>query len=129
MKYDPAAISIQPMSAGGPGGQHQNRSLTGVTLVFSISDSGLSEEVAQRLRENAGSRLNQRDEIVIQAREHRSYEQNLRAALKRLEKLLDRACRAPAVRIPTGPSEASRERRLQEKRRRGETKRRRSEDY
>ncbi len=129
MKYDPNAVTIQPMGAGGPGGQHQNRSFTGVTLIFSISDSGLPEEVAQRLREAAGSRLNQRDEIIIQAREHRSFEQNLRAARKRLERLLDRAGRAPAVRIPTSPSKASRERRLQEKRLRGEIKKRRTEDF
>ncbi len=116
------------MSAGGPGGQHQNRSLTGVTLVFSIADSGLPDDVSERLRDAAGSRLNGRDEIVIQAREHRSFEQNLRAARKRLEKLLEQASRKPVQRIPSRPTEASRERRLEEKRQRAEIKIRRREE-
>lgn len=128
MKYNPNSVSVQPMSAGGPGGQHQNRSLTGITLVFSISHSGLPEDVAQRLRLIAGSRLNSRDEIVIQAREHRSSDQNLRAAMKRLEKLLEKACRKPTTRVPSKPTDASRERRLDEKRQRAETKLRRRED-
>ncbi len=128
MKYNPNAISVQPMSAGGPGGQHQNRSLTGVTLVFSIADSGLPDDVSERLRDAAGSRLNGRDEIVIQAREHRSFEQNLRAARKRLEKLLEQASRKPVQRIPSRPTEASRERRLEEKRQRAEIKIRRREE-
>ncbi len=116
------------MAAGGPGGQHQNRSLTGITLVFNIPGSGLPEDVAERLRLAAGARLNSRDEIVIQAREHRSSEQNLRAARKRLEKLLDQAFRKPVVRVPSRPTEASRERRLEEKRQRAQTKLRRRPD-
>ncbi len=128
MKYNPDAVTIQAMGAGGPGGQHQNRTLSGVTLTFNISDSGIPEDVAERLREAAGSKLNGRDEIVFQAREHRSFEQNLRAARKRLEKLLDQASRKPVARIPSRPTDASRERRLEEKRQRAETKLRRKEE-
>ena len=127
MKYLSEAVSISPMGAGGPGGQHQNRSLTGVTLTFRISQSGIPEDAAERLRLIAGSRLNSRDEIIIQAREHRSLEQNIRAARKRLEKLLDRASRKPRVRVPSKPTAASREKRLQEKRLRSQAKQRRRE--
>ncbi len=117
-----AAISWAWLQAGGPGGQHQNKTETAVQLRFNISAADLNESVVGRLCELAGSRLTGSGEIVIEAREYRSREMNRRAALEKLEILLKEASLTPVERKPTVPSGSSREKRLRLKRRRSEMK-------
>lgn len=84
--------------ASGPGGQHRNKAATGVRLAHGPSGA------------------------VVTATERRSQAQNRGAALRRLRARLAALAREPRVRRPTAPTRASRERRLAEKRRRGERK-------
>lgn len=112
--------------ASGPGGQHVNKAATAVQLRFDLgSCPGLPAAVKSRLRRLAGRRLTTGNEVVIEARRHRSREQNRREARRRLKKLILRAFRQPRRRRPTRPGRAAVERRLKEKKRQTEKKERR----
>ncbi|NHA16012.1 aminoacyl-tRNA hydrolase [Thioalkalivibrio sp. XN279] len=111
---------------GGPGGQHVNRTESGVQLSFDAASSPfLTEPVRARLLKLAGSRADSAGVIMIEARRFRSQHRNREDARARLAALIERAHHEPRKRIPTQPTRASREKRLEDKRRRGEAKQRR----
>lgn len=116
--------------AAGPGGQNVNKVATAVELRVDVAASDLTEDVKARLRALAGHRLTTDDELVIEAREHRTQAQNREAARARLAALVERAERIPKRRRATRPSTAARERRIESKKRRGAIKasRRREDD-
>lgn len=112
--------------SSGPGGQNVNKVSTAVQLRFDAARSpSLPEEVRVRLLRLAGKRVAGEGVVVIEARRHRSQEQNRRDALDRLVDLIRKASSRPKPRRKTRPTGASRRRRLERKRRRGEIKRRR----
>ena len=94
-----AECRVDVFRAGGAGGQHQNRTESGVRLVHLPSG------------------------LVTSERRSRSQHRNKATALRRLRRKLEDRLRPRKRRIPTRPSRAAKERRLQEKKRRGETKR------
>ena len=94
-----AECEVDVFIGSGPGGQHRNKTESGVRLRHAPSG------------------------LVVRATERRSQSQNKRRALERLrQKLLD-ALSVPRPRLPTRPTRASAERRLAEKRRAAEKKR------
>lgn len=112
--------------ASGPGGQNVNKVSTAVQLRFDVAGCGtLSPGVKSRLLALAGHRATADGVIVINADSHRSQRMNRDDARERLLDLIRRAARPPRKRIATRPTRASRERRLEEKRRRGAVKARR----
>jgi ribosome-associated protein len=110
--------------ASGPGGQNVNKVSSAVQLRFLLPlNVTLPPAAKHRLRGLAGQRLIDDGSILIAARTERSQERNRRAALDRLESLIRRALIEPKVRRKTKPTRASKERRIDGKKKRGSTKR------
>lgn len=109
--------------ASGPGGQNVNKVATAVQLRYDVARSALPPDVRDRLRALAGSRLTDEGVLVIDARAHRTQLQNREEARQRLADVIRRALVRPKKRTKTRPSRAAKERRLESKKRRAQTKR------
>jgi ribosome-associated protein len=109
--------------ASGPGGQNVNKVATAVQLRFDVRASSLPEEVKTRLIRLAGRRATSEGLIRIEAKQFRTQEQNREEAVQRLVDLIRRATVKPRVRRKTKPTKASKEERIQRKKKRGEIKR------
>jgi ribosome-associated protein len=109
--------------SSGPGGQNVNKVASAVQLRFLLpQNTSLPVAVRNRLRRLAGQRLIDDGSILISARSERSQEQNRRDALERLAELIRAAMIEPKIRKKTRPTRASQERRIESKKRRGNTK-------
>ena len=110
--------------ASGPGGQNVNKLSTAVQLRFDVRRSpALPNAVAVRLMRLAGRRLTDDGVLVIVAQRFRTQERNRADARERLAALVAEAAVPPTPRRPTRPTLASKKRRLEEKTKRGATKR------
>ena len=110
--------------ASGPGGQNVNKLATAVQLRFDARRSpSLAPDVRARLERLAGARLTRDGVIVITAQRHRTQARNRVDALERLVTLIRQAAVAPMKRRATKPTKASRERRLEGKKRHARIKR------
>jgi len=110
----------------GPGGQKVNKASTAVELRFDVRNSpSLPEEVRERLLRLAGGRLSGTGVLIIQASRFRTQSRNRRDAFERLAALIHKAAQPPRPRVRTRAPASVNERRLGDKGRRGETKRRR----
>jgi ribosome-associated protein len=120
-------LSEKFVLSGGPGGQHVNRTESAVQLSFDVPASEfLTDPVKARLLKLAGRRADSAGVITIDARRFRSQQRNREDARLRLAALIERAHQAPRPRIATAPTRASQERRMADKRRRGQVKKGRS---
>ena len=113
-----AEVQLRYSRSSGPGGQHAQKTSTRVEAVFDVDASAtLSQAQKRRVRERIGP------VVRAVAQDERSQWRNRELALERLADALRRALRTERRRLATAPSPAARERRLEEKRRRAETKR------
>ena len=109
--------------SSGPGGQNVNKVATAVQLRFDAGKSpALDEEVKMRLKRLAGRRMTADGVIVIVARRYREQEKNRTDARERLAGLIRRATEKPRARRQTRPTRASVQRRVGEKKKRGNVK-------
>jgi ribosome-associated protein len=107
-------------ASGGPGGQHVNTANTKAEVRFDVAGSpSLGPRQRARLLERLGP------EVRVVASDERSQLRNRELALERLRSRLAEALRVETPRRPTKPSKGAKEKRLEEKRQRSETKRRR----
>ena len=111
-------VQLRFSRSSGPGGQHAQKSETRVEAVFDVEASAaLSEAQKRRVIARAGPVLR------AIAQDERSQYRNRELALERLVDQLRQALRVERRRVPTKPTAASRERRLEQKRRRSQVKR------
>ncbi len=118
-----AELSFRYSRSGGPGGQHVNRTETRVELLFDVAHSpSLSDGQRGRLLERLAGRLDREGVLHIVSSATRSQLENRADAVARFQALLGSALRPSKRRLATQPTAASRERRLESKKRRGELK-------
>jgi ribosome-associated protein len=111
-------VGFRTSRSSGPGGQHAQKSETRVEALFDVEASAaLTDAQKRRVVSRAGP------VVRAVAQDERSQARNRELALDRLVKQLRAALRVERRRVPTKPTAASRERRLEEKRRRSKTKR------
>ena len=113
-----AEVELQVSRSSGPGGQHAQKSETRVVAVFDVETSGaLTEIQKRRVISKAGPVLR------AVAQDERSQSRNRELAIERLVAALRDALYLQRKRVATKPTKAARERRLEQKRRRGTVKR------
>ena len=130
LQIDERELQIDFMRASGPGGQNVNKVATAVQLRFDVRAASLPEEVKERLTHLAGKRITREGILVIEAKRFRTQEQNREDAIQRFIELIRRSLAKPKARKKTKPTQASKEERLKEKKRRAEIKKmRQSSDW
>ena len=112
--------------SAGPGGQNVNKVATATQLRFKVRASkAIPADVKTKLIHLAGKRMTNEGVLIIEAQRYRTQEQNREDAITRFAYLLEKAIEKPKYRRKTKPSQASREKRLESKKKRGEIKRKR----
>ena len=117
-------LELRASRSGGPGGQSVNTTSSKVELRWSVRDSAaLTETQRQRLLDRLASRLTTDGVLILQGSEHKSQHRNREAVLARLRAIVGEALEPPRPRRRTRASRGSKERRLRQKKQRGEIKR------
>lgn len=119
-----AELEFTATRASGPGGQHVNTSDTRIQLRWNVANSNaLGETQRRRVLAALASRLTTEGDLLLACDTHRSQRRNREDVAARLAALLRRALVPPRPRRPTRPTAASREKRIEQKKRRGSVKR------
>jgi ribosome-associated protein len=109
--------------SSGPGGQNVNKLNTRVTVLFDVpASASLSEDQKRQVVSKLSTRMDRRGILHVVAQKHRSQEANRRAAVERLQQLLEEALTPAPVRRKTKVPAGARQRRLDEKKQRGRLK-------
>jgi len=108
----------------GPGGQNVNKVSSRVQLrvAMQVLESLLGQAAAGRLREAAGARLTESDELLLTCDDSRSQRANRETCLRRLRGMIVSARRVPRVRKATRPSRRAKAQRMDDKTRRARMK-------
>jgi ribosome-associated protein len=123
-----AELSESASRAGGPGGQHVNKSNTRVILRWSVSESpSLTPEQRERLLDRLSGRLTREGDLLVSSGAARSRARNRDAARGRLAQLVASALEVRAGRRPTRPTRSSQRRRLEAKTQRSRLKKQRTQ--
>lgn len=116
-------LTFRASRSGGPGGQHVNTTSSRVELVWDVAHSpSLSPEQRARIQQKLANRISGDGLLLLASSASRSQHQNREDVVERFAELLRQALHVPKPRRKTKPTRASRERRLQSKKKRSEVK-------
>ena len=117
-------LDVRVSRSSGAGGQHVNKTSSRVEIFWNIAASrAISDDERSRLLTKLASKLTTEGSIRVVASDMRSQSRNRELAEERLADLVRRALAIPRKRRPTRPTQASKEARLDEKKRRASKKR------
>jgi len=123
ISIDESELHESFVRSSGPGGQNVNKLSTAVQLRFDVRHSpSLPNDVAVRLMRLAGKRMTKDGVLVLIAQNHRTQERNRAEAQARLIDLIRQAAVRPVPRRTTKPTKASKQRRIESKKRRSSVK-------
>lgn len=118
-----SAVRIAFSRSGGPGGQNVNKVSSKAEIWLRLDAlTTIHPEAVERLKKLAGRRITDAGELHVISETERSQSQNREEALLRIRQLLIDAMRRPKKRKVTRPSKASKQRRLDSKKKRSATK-------
>jgi ribosome-associated protein len=116
-------VKLQTTRSGGKGGQNVNKVETAVIAFFDVMGSQLlTEEQKGVIQHKLANRINSEGQLVVKAQMHRTQLSNKEEAVKKINELITEALKKKKLRIATKPSKASKERRLETKKRFSEKK-------
>ena len=123
LRLPQSEVRYRTMRSSGPGGQHVNKTETQVELIFDVAHSpSLTDAQRQRILSQLKNLVDQDGVLHLTAQSERSQLRNREIVTARFQAVLAAALRVPKTRRPTRPTAASKAKRLESKKRRGQVK-------
>ena len=117
------ALEVKTARDSGPGGQHDNRTGSKVQLTLDPAlVPWIDDGTRLRIIALAGRNVDRDGRVFVVSQEHREQARNLESAREKLAEIVGKALARPKRRVATKPSRAAKARRVDEKKKRGQTK-------